>query len=99
MESFRLVISPAARDDLTGIFSCGLMNWGRVWTGRYLDTLRQSLWTLTLHPAMGIERTEILSGLRSFPINNHVVFYRIRSDCVEIIRILHSRQDIPGNLR
>jgi len=31
--------------------------------------------------------------MRSFPVESHIVFYQVRSKQIEIIRVLHGRQD------
>ena len=33
-------------------------------------------------------------GYRSLPVENHVVFYRIRDKDIEIVRILHQRMEV-----
>jgi len=89
MSSFRLIISPAARDDLKDIFQFGLRNWGEARSSKYLDSLKTRLWTLTEQPEMGVERDELLPNLRSFPVESHVIFYRLEIEQIEIIRVLH----------
>jgi len=43
-------------------------------------------------------REEIRTGLRSFVHGNHIIFYRIFTSRIRIVRILHARQDIQQNL-
>ena len=93
MNSYQLVISPAALDDLQGIYRFGLRKWGQTQSSQYLDHLKAQFWALTGQPLMGIERPELLPGMRSFPVASHVMFYRVQSRQIEIIRVLHSRQD------
>ena len=35
-------------------------------------------------------------GLRSFPVENYVAFYRIRNEVVEIVRIIHGARDLSA---
>jgi len=93
MSSFRLIISPIARNDLKNIFQFGMSNWGEAQSSKYLDHLKTQLWTLTEQPEMGIERDELLPNLRSFPVESHVIFYRLEIEKIEIIRVIHGRQD------
>ncbi|MGY4499466.1 plasmid stabilization system protein ParE [Bradyrhizobium sp. GM24.11] len=37
------------------------------------------------------------ADLRSFPVGNYVIFYVPLSDGVEIIRVMHGRQDIGAD--
>lgn len=93
MSDYQLVISPAARNDLRDIYHFGLRNWGKSRSIRYLEILKERLWALTEQPLIGIERPELLSEMRSFPVESHVVFYRVRSGRIEFFRVLHGRQD------
>jgi toxin ParE1/3/4 len=99
MDAYRLVVSPAARDDLGGIYKFGLQHWGVTQSSNYLEMIKALLFRLTEQPKMGIEREELLPDTRSFAIETHVVFYRLRADQVEIIRILHGRQDPKRHIK
>lgn len=46
------------------------------------------------HPFAGRERNELRPGLRSLAATPHVIFYRIKSDAPQIVRILDGRRDI-----
>jgi toxin ParE1/3/4 len=46
------------------------------------------------HPLAGRARDEVRAGLRSFAATPHVVFYRVRNDVPEIVRVLDGRRDI-----
>src|SRR5262249_53398917 len=43
-------------------------------------------------PYSGRKRDDLLPGVRSVPVHPYVVFYRIRDDAVEIVRVLHGRR-------
>ena len=45
-------------------------------------------------PRMGTIREPLAPGLRSFPVGNYLVFYRIVSDGIELVRVLHAARDI-----
>ncbi len=93
MSPFRLIISPVARNDLKNIFQFGLSHWGEAQSSKYIDSLKTQLWTLTEQPEMGIDRDELLPNLRSFPVERHIIFYRLEIEQIEVIRVLHGRQD------
>lgn len=93
MSSYSLVISPVARDDLKNIFQFGIDNWSETRSSKYLDTLKAHIWMLKEQPKLGIEREELLPNMRSFPVESHVIFYRPELEQIEIIRVLHGRQD------
>lgn len=49
------------------------------------------------NPLAGRERRELRADLRSFPAGNYVIFYVPLPDGVEIIRVMHGRQDIGAD--
>ena len=51
---------------------------------------------LATHPEIGKARPELLTGIRSFPINSYVVFYRPIKDGVQILRVLNGSRDIEA---
>ncbi|PLY04407.1 MAG: type II toxin-antitoxin system RelE/ParE family toxin [Desulfuromonas sp.] len=92
---WRLFFSPAALADLHEIYRHGLGIWGEEQSSRYLAQLEECLWLLTEQPKMGAARAELFPEVRSLPVERHIIFYQLRSSTVEIIRVLHCRQD-PG---
>lgn len=93
MPVYQLVIAPAAKHDLEGIYQYGLQQWGQDQSESYLAAIKNQLWLLTEQPLIGVERSELLPHIRSFPIQSHILFYRVAARQVEIIRVLHGRQD------
>ncbi len=93
MTSYTLVISPVAQDDLKKIYQYSVSNRGTTRASSYLDQLKNHFWSLTEYPEVGIERDELLFSLRSFSVESHVIFYRINNRKIEIVRVLHGRQD------
>lgn len=93
MPSSILVVSPLARADLRNIYEYGVNNWGTTQASNYLDNIKEHFWRLTEHPKIGLDRIELFPGIRSCPVDRHILFYRIQNSQLEIIRILHARQD------
>lgn len=99
MASHQLVIAPAAKNDLKEINQYGLRQWGQSQSESYLSTIKKQFWLLTQQPLMGTERPELLPDTRSLPIESHTLFYRVTANRVEIIRVLHGRQDPQRHLK
>jgi toxin ParE1/3/4 len=93
MPAYKLVIAPAAKHDLKEIYLNGLRQWGQVQSDSYLLAIKNQIWLLTEQPLIGIERSELLPQIRSLPIQSHILFYRVTANNIEIIRVLHGRQD------
>lgn len=43
---------------------------------------------------MGIDRPELASNLKSFPVDRYILFYRQIENGVELVRVLHSSRDM-----
>jgi len=95
----QLIISPAAKNDLKAIYQYGMRQWGRKQSDNYLMIIEEQLWSLIEQPIIGIERTELLVTARSLSIRSHTLFYRVAAKELEVIRILHNRQDPQQHLK
>jgi toxin ParE1/3/4 len=94
MKNYRL--SRAAQEDLREIKSYSLTTWGKKQTQNYLAAIETTLEKLTVSPDLGKSRDDLITGLCSFKINRHVIFYRCHLEELEVVRILHGRMDIPA---
>jgi toxin ParE1/3/4 len=99
LASHQLVIAPAAKNDLKDIYQYGMRQWGQAQSESYLSTIKNQFWLLTQQPLMGTERPDLLPDTRSLPIESHTLFYRVTANRVEIIRVLHGRQDPQRHLK
>ncbi len=99
MASHQLLIAPAAINDLKDIYQYGLRQWGQAKSDSYLFGIKNHFWLLTQQPLIGTERPELLPDIRSLPFESHTLFYRVISSKVEIIRVLHGRQDPQRHLK
>jgi toxin ParE1/3/4 len=50
-------------------------------------------------PGMGRERDDLMSGLRSFPVGDYVLFYRTIPGGIELVRVLHGARDLRDQFR
>jgi len=96
--SFVLLVSPAAREDLLAIYCYSRGRWGQAKADAYLERIKDLLWQLTEQPEMGADRSELLPGIRCLPIASHSIFYQLDAEAIQILRILHGRQDPGRNL-
>lgn len=60
----------------------------------FLDRIESKLITLAQNSGLGRKRPDLLPDLRSFPIDNYVVFYQQIEDGIDVIRLLHGSRDI-----
>jgi toxin ParE1/3/4 len=45
-------------------------------------------------PMIGPTRSELMDGLRCFPVADYVLFYLPHPNVIEIVRVLHSARDV-----
>jgi toxin ParE1/3/4 len=60
----------------------------------FIDLLDRKINTLARRPNMGHIRDELVEGLRSFPVDRYIIFYRSIPKGIEIVRVLHGARDI-----
>ena len=89
-------ISADAENDLDAIWLY-IANDSPVSADQFLDRLVTTLTTtLSIAPLAGRTRDEFGVGLRSFPVESYIAFYRVRNEVVEIIRIIHGARDLAA---
>ena len=97
-------ISKPAEIDLKDIATYTLKQWGESQKKAYLGLFKQSFRALSTNKSdnkispLTQNRDDIDSGLMSFWIKKHVVYYRETKQELLIIRILHSQMDPEKHL-
>ena len=51
---------------------------------------------LAKFPGMGRRRDELAVNVRSFPVNDYLIFYRPIEEGIEILRVISGYQDLEG---
>jgi toxin ParE1/3/4 len=90
----RYRVTPRALDDLRNIGRYTEQQWGKDQRNRYLRAIEQRFQWLADSPQFGKPRTDIAEDYFSFPQGQHVVFYLINSEGIDIIGIPHKEMDI-----
>lgn len=91
-------LSPEADNDIEDIFDYTEFEYGLQKAIEYTTQFHTVFIELSQSLELGRTRDEIKIGLRSRIKNKHVIFYRILKDHIRIVRVLHSRSDIPNFL-
>lgn len=66
---------------------------------RLIDIMTDRFWLLSQHPQIGRRRDHALRpGLRSFPVGEYVIIYRIQGDDALILHVMRGSRDIEGLL-
>jgi toxin ParE1/3/4 len=93
------VLSQAAETDLEQIFDYTEREFGWDQSIQYLSKMELVFQQLLITPKLGRERKEIREGLRAVPYQSHIIFYRVLTNKIRIVRVLHGSRDLPKFLR
>ena len=88
-----LAISPEAEQDLLEIWLY-IAEDSPVNADRFLDRLEGKALNLARAAQIGADRPDLAPGLRSFPVDRYVLYYRASTNGIELVRVLHGSRDI-----
>jgi toxin ParE1/3/4 len=66
---------------------------------RYATEFEQKGLVLAHFPEISRSQPEIAPNLRSTLVHPYVIFYRVEGDVIQILRILHGKQDLRSIMR
>lgn len=92
-----LAFSPAAQGDIGEIWDYTADRWGPDQADSYTDALRDTCCALAQGKMQG--RPSVLPGLQKCLCGSHVVYFLDYADHLDVIRILHQRQDAERHLQ
>ena len=93
-------ISKEAEKDLEKIWLYTFETWSLEQADYYYDLLMDEIEYLAENSKNGIDFSQIRKGYFRSRVKSHFIFYRVsvKSDEIEIIRILHQQMDIDSQL-
>lgn len=90
-------LSPLAEIDLEEIWFYTFQNWSLAQADSYLRDLVTAFEGLASGTKRGRE-VDVRPDYLKCPIGSHMIYFRDRSDQIEVMRVLHQRQDADLNL-
>jgi toxin ParE1/3/4 len=88
-----------ADDDIKNISLYTWQNWGEEQATIYEGMIGKALESLREYPRSGQPRDDLFPGCRSIWVEQHVIYYhQPQPHYIEIIRILHGRQNPAGKV-
>jgi toxin ParE1/3/4 len=94
----RLIWSDDAEHDLLSIWRYGADEWSPTAADDHLRDIEGTCHMLQDVPELGKSRDDLARGARSIPVDPHIIFYRISVHAIEVLRVLHQREDISGSI-
>ncbi len=93
-------LSRAAQRDVAHILTYTQRTWGLRQRANYRAAIYRALDRLSRFPGAGRPRDDRFPGCRSLQVEQHVIyFYQPGSDEIEVVRILHGRQDASAAVK
>lgn len=63
---------------------------------RLLKKINQKCQTLANFPSMGRSRDELSPSLRSFPVDDYLIFYRLIEGGIEVVRVISGYRNLDA---
>jgi toxin ParE1/3/4 len=94
----RFVLTPRAQTDLDEIWDYTVERWGFDQAEIYTRQLWTDITTVADRPSLGRDCSEVRVGYRKYASGSHVLFYRLTTDGIDVVRILHERMDYERHI-
>ena len=95
MRDFTSFRSDAALHDLTEIWFTLALD-SRTAAMRVVEAIDRRILALADFPEMGPIREDVAPDLRMLVEGNYLILYRVRSEAVEIVRVVHGARDLAS---
>lgn len=94
----RLELSRRAQADLDDIRDYSVERYGVARAIAYLDAIEQAFRLILEYSEIGPEHDGIGEAVRSYPAEEHRIYYRHDAERVFVLRVLHKRMDAGRHL-
>ena len=92
----QLVWSPEAETDLLSIWRWGAAHFSPETADTHLRDIQRAAAHLMEFPEAGVTRDQIVTGIRSIVVYPTVIFYRIGSTSIDIVRVVDGRRNLAA---
>ncbi len=88
----RLLLTPAASDDLSDIWDYGAEIWGADRADKYTESIWNACNNLATGSRLG-RPCEVSPEFKKYLCGSHVIFFLLDEAALTVVRILHQKQD------
>jgi toxin ParE1/3/4 len=92
----QLFWSPEAESDLLSVWSWGAAHFSPDTADTHLRDIQRAAAHLTQFPEAGVARDQIMPGIRSIVVYPTVLFYRVGSTTIDIVRVVDGRRNLAA---
>ncbi|MGI8484586.1 MAG: type II toxin-antitoxin system RelE/ParE family toxin [Thermomicrobiales bacterium] len=92
----RLSLNAEARADLdeNEILEVSRQVWGERQVRRYASAINRGFRTSGQFPDVGRQRSDLRPGVRTFPVESHLILCEEQGNVVTVLRIVHQHQQL-----
>lgn len=90
---YLIKITFEATDDLVNIYNYTYTTYGEEQLISYSSQIDKAISFIKNNPLSGFSRLDIPEGYKSYPVNQHIIIYRIENEIIYIIRMLHRKMN------
>ena len=94
----RYLLSPEAESDLDDIWNYTTETWSGAQADKYILDIISDIENVALGVRQGRGCDDIRQGYFKLLSGSHVVFFKLRGETMDIVRILHQRMDFNRRL-
>lgn len=100
----RVIRSPQASRDIVDVLAYTKERWGINQAREYRSLVKEAIEAIAKDPRRGKLRDDVRPGIRALHIAQrgrparHILFYRLGSSTVELVRFLHDAMDFARHL-
>ena len=91
-------LSEKASYDLDDIADYTFETFGERQAGKYSNELLDIFALLAQRPHMGRAANDLAKGLRSYPFQAHIIYYKTEGNDLFVVRVLHHSMDAKRHL-
>ena len=95
---YLLIVAPEAQMDIVGILQYTFEKWGQSQADKYHRIIACEFSTIRTNPGVGHSRTDIPKRYKAHQAGQHVIIFRVETETVFIVRVLHGSMDFNNRL-
>lgn len=91
-------LSVEAANDIASIYEYSIEQFGLKRAGAYMADMQDRFQSLANNPSLGRDASELVSGIRRFVSDSHVIFYAPTDNGILVVRVLNQSMDFEQHL-
>ena len=94
----RATLSPLAQADIEDIWNFSVERFGASRAQLYLRDIQRAVEIVAADPRRGRSCDDVRAGYFKFPVGSQVLFFRLATAGIDIVRILHGSMDFEQHI-